>query len=365
MTNRFLQIGTLTVFAFTGYIVFGTAVVQPPLHQALAATLQMIAPAAGEEMPPPMPGEIAPPPAPAEKAQENPAILKKMPVKAKRGKFIDKDTDSLPGTLDSAMLAEPVVYRSADVIFPKTKQEVQAVLVAKNAAVISSTIDARLIKFPLQSGDVFEKGDVLAEYDCRVDAGRLKEALSRTRLSEKQFNAYKELKSLDAVANIELASAEEAHRQNEAIVDQVRGRLSLCTIKAPFRGRVTNKMASQYEFVQTGRVLMEIVSREPLQVEFLVPSIWLRWLNTGTPIDVYVQESGKTYSATVTRIHGEVDPVSQSVQVTGEIDSYQEELLPGMSGRAIFSPENVRLKTNFGFLGLMLSDPDATGEASP
>lgn len=353
MANRLLQICLISLCTLAGYAFVAPASSFPPVSHALAATMQMVSPAAQEEAPP-LPGEI-----------KKSSTVKKTPKKKQSRKTSDKDNDGVPGSADGMMIAEPIVYRSTDDVFPKDRQEVQAVLVAKDSAVISSTLDARLISFPFRSGDVFEKGDLLAEYDCRVDVGRLKEAEARRRLTGKQLSAYSELKTLDAISSIEFATAEENHKQNEAMVEQVRGRLSLCKIKAPFRGRVTNKMASSQEFVQTGRVLMEIASREPLQVEFLVPSIWLRWLNTGTPIDVYIQESGKTYSASVVRIHGEVDPVSQSVQVTGEIGSYQEELLSGMSGRAIFKPEDVRKKTDFGFLGLMLSDPDALNESAP
>ena len=66
--------------------------------------------------------------------------------------------------------------------------------------------------------------------------------------------------------------AKENHEQNNSLVDQIKGRLRSCRIVAPFDGRVTNKMASQFEFAQTGRVLMDIASREPLRPEFLIPS---------------------------------------------------------------------------------------------
>lgn len=342
MKGRRFHIGALIISVFAGYVYVSGTVALSPVSDALAATIEIISSPSHEEAPP-------------------------LAEKMKAGKSLprrpaDKDYDTIPGTSERMTMARPIIYRSTDEVYPRQKQEVQAVLAARNNAVISSTLDGRIIKFPYRSGDVFEKDDLLVEYDCRVETGRLKEAEARARLTGKQLKAYSELKNLEAIANIELVSAEENHKQNLAMVEQVRGRLNLCRIKAPYRGRVTNKMASEFEFAQTGRVLMEIASRDPLQVEFLVPSVWLRWLNTGTPLDVYIQESGKTYSAKVTRIHGEVDPVSQSVQVTGEIDSYQEELLPGMSGRAIFKPEDVRRKTNFGFLGLMLSNPDAMAE---
>lgn len=238
--------------------------------------------------------------------------------------------------------------------------QVQAVLVARNIAVISSTLDARITKMPLRDGDMFEKGDVIAEFDCGGEVARLREVQARQRLSKTQMDAYNQLKALDVVSKIEVVTALENNAQAVAQIEQLRNRISLCKITAPFAGRVVKKTASQYEFVQTGRVLMEIASREPLQAQFLIPSIWLRWLNVGTPVEVYIAETDRRYPAKISRIHGEVDPVSQSLQVDAELDSYSEVLLPGMSGRATFAPEAVFKKPGFGFLGLMVDSPPDT-----
>jgi len=115
-----------------------------------------------------------------------------------------------------------------------------------------------------------------------------------------------------------------------------------------------------------------VSSREPLQAEFLVPSIWLRWLNVGTPLSVYIEESGKRYDAQIMRVSGEVDPVSQSVQVAAEVSKYHEELLPGMSGRATFDFGNAEPEAKMGYLGLILDDnssaappPEETPEKAP
>ena len=46
----------------------------------------------------------------------------------------------------------------------------------------------------------------------------------------------------------------------------------------------------------------------------------------------------KRYNAKIIRIGGAVDPVSQSIQLTAEMDDSNDELLPGMSGIATFVP---------------------------
>ena len=231
---------------------------------------------------------------------------------------------------------------------------VQAVLGAKRQIVLASGIDAKITKLNLESGDHFKKNTVLVEYDCTVDHGRLNEVQSRQRVTEQQLNAYKQLAQMDSASKIELLMAEENNEQNKALITQIKGRLQSCKHIAPWDGRVTRKMASQYEYVQNGRILMEISSLEPLRAEFLVPSRWLRWLNIETPLNIHIGETGRNYAAKIVKIHGEVDPVSRSIQVVAEMEEYHEDLLPGMSGQATFSEQTVRTSVNEGFLGLSL-----------
>jgi len=239
---------------------------------------------------------------------------------------------------------------------------VQAVLAAKNQVVLASGIDAKIIKFDLESGDRFKKGKVLVEYDCSVDYARLNEVLSRQRVTEKQLNAYRQLANMESASDIEVLMAQENNEQNKALISQIRGRLKSCKHVAPWDGRVTRKMASKYEYVQTGRVLMEISSLDPLRAEFLIPSLWLRWLNIGTPLEIYINETGNSYKAKIINIHGEVDPVSQSIQVVAEMEKYHEELLPGMSGKAIFRQNLSAGSVEKGYLGIRLVEDETEGK---
>lgn len=278
---------------------------------------------------------------------------------------IGKETSNQSSAPAQQQAAPEFIAPAAGAVVQNGEHQVQAVLVAKSLAVVSSTMDARIQKMPFKNGETFEKGDVLVEYECGGDVARLREVQARQRLSQSQLDAYKALKDMQVVSKIEYVTALENNAQAQAQIAQMNSRLSLCKIKAPFPGRVVNKTASQHEFVQTGRVLMEIVSREPLQAEFLIPSLWLRWLNVGTPLQVYINESDKTYNARISRIHGEVDPVSQSVQVDAEVESYSEVLLPGMSGKATFAPETVYKKPGFGFMGMMLPEEENGGSKQP
>jgi hypothetical protein len=68
-----------------------------------------------------------------------------------------------------------------------------------------------------------------------------------------------------------------------------------------------------------GQALLDILDDSALELEFLVPSRWLSWLQQGTEFQVRIDETGKTYPAKVQRLAARVDPVSQSIKVNAAI----------------------------------------------
>ncbi|HMB48635.1 MAG TPA: HlyD family efflux transporter periplasmic adaptor subunit, partial [Afifellaceae bacterium] len=77
-----------------------------------------------------------------------------------------------------------------------------------------------------------------------------------------------------------------------------------------------------------------------LEIELLIPSRWLLWLEPDLRFEFSVDETGLKYAATVTRLGGAVDPVSQTIRVFGALEDRPPELLSGMSGTAIFEVPN-------------------------
>jgi hypothetical protein len=92
-----------------------------------------------------------------------------------------------------------------------------------------------------------------------------------------------------------------------------------------------------YQFVQAGSPLLDIVDDRDLELEFVVPSIWLAWLKIGAVETVQITETQKTYDSKITRISGKVDAASQTIKIYGRIDGDTSDLLPGMSGGAHFA----------------------------
>lgn len=228
--------------------------------------------------------------------------------------------------------------------------DTETVLVPKNSVIVSSSLNERIEKIPFHSGDTFQKGDVLIEYACDTFKAEQRMANADRTLADKQAMSSYKLFNLKLISQTELQTNINQQKKAEAQQDIIQSKLEACYIRAKFDGRVTNRIANPGEYTRTDRVLLEIASTETLNAEMLIPSRWLRWIDVGAPVQIQVEETMKSYSATIIRVHGEVDPVTQSIQVTASLESYKDRLLPGMSGKASFNVEAIRSAGIEGYL---------------
>jgi hypothetical protein len=87
--------------------------------------------------------------------------------------------------------------------------------------------------------------------------------------------------------------------------------------------------------VTPGQPMLDLVKSGPLRLRVNVPSRLLNQLKVDSKIEVKIDETGKTYQATVVAINSRVDSVSQTVEIEGLMSQDFPELLAGMSGTAI------------------------------
>jgi multidrug resistance efflux pump len=87
--------------------------------------------------------------------------------------------------------------------------------------------------------------------------------------------------------------------------------------------------------VTPGEPMLDLVKSGPLRLRVNVPSKLLGKLKIGSMFEVTIDETGKTYQASVAAINSRVDSVSQTVEIEGLMAESFPELLAGMSGTAI------------------------------
>ena len=217
-------------------------------------------------------------------------------------------------------------------------QVIRAQLVPRAFTTLSSETAARIDRISHRAGEHFQKGETLVEFDCVTQRAQVAKARAVLKAAEKTHAIHKRLFDMRSLSGLELeVSAAEIDKAKAdlAIADAMQ---SKCSVEAPFPGVVVDQRARESQYTTPGQPLLEIVDDHTLELEFIVPSAWLRWLKTGLSFSVAVDETGKTYQAHVELLGGRVDPVSESIKVTGAIDGDARDLMPGMSGRVLMPP---------------------------
>lgn len=216
---------------------------------------------------------------------------------------------------------------------------IRGLVTPRNQAIISSEISARIIELPFRAGDAFAKDDVLVKFDCAMYQAQRDAAAANRDARQTEFKNGEELLSYNATSPIQVEILKNEMKKAQAQFEMEQLRVEWCTIRAPYDGRVINLQANEHESVNSGAKLLSVLSNEQLEIELIVPSSWLSWLQKNARFSIRLDETGADYAATVARIGATVDPVSQTVQVIGLFDLNDKNgssVRAGMSGTATF-----------------------------
>ncbi|WP_297350995.1 efflux RND transporter periplasmic adaptor subunit [Paraburkholderia sp.] len=238
----------------------------------------------------------------------------------------------------SAMAAQSPATALAASSAASAAPEVRAQVVAETSTTIGAPMSGRLSQFPLHDGERFKQGQVIARFVCAEKESTLVHARAVYDGRKTVNDSKQRLRALGTSSEVEYKVAESDEEEAAADVKTAQTVVDNCTVAAPFTGRVSAVYTHNFQFLQTGAPMLDVLSDKNLNVEMIVPSMWLTWLKPGSAFNVAIDETGKSYPATLVRLSGKVDAVSRSIKVYGRIDNPPDTLLPGMSGRALFTP---------------------------
>lgn len=207
---------------------------------------------------------------------------------------------------------------------------------ATQQTTLSSELSAKIASLPFRDGDTFRAGQTLVTFDCSLFRAQLNKAEASAEAARQTLKVNRRLAELNSIGSLEVAMAAAKVKETEAEGAAMRTTVSKCTLSAPFPGRVAKLQVEPHQFVAPGKALLEILNPNKLELQMIVPSRWLAWLKVGSRFTVKVDELDREYTGRVARLGARIDPVSQSISLTGEVEGAHPELLSGMSGWTVF-----------------------------
>lgn len=211
---------------------------------------------------------------------------------------------------------------------------VRVLLVPNRETTIASATQGRITHLVSQLGQRFNKGDLLASFDCNEKLANLDIAKADLASKMDQHEAKMKMQGLDQASDIEVALAASDANKARATLKLNQSLVNDCKIFAPWAGRVAKSHVKKHMIVAAGEPLLDIIGTGKLKLKFNMPSKQLSNIEPGQTFEVNIDETSKRYSARISAINSQVDPVSQTVEVEALLIKRYSHLLSGMSGTA-------------------------------
>ncbi|MBL95860.1 MAG: hypothetical protein CFH06_01700 [Alphaproteobacteria bacterium MarineAlpha3_Bin5] len=209
---------------------------------------------------------------------------------------------------------------------------IYAQLKGQQEVILSSELSARIKTIVFREGAYFSKGDILVKFDCALEQAKIEKAMIIVNSLKRTHDIQQRLLKLNSTGNLEVEIAAVNLAKARADMDIQSVIVSKCSLLAPFSGRVVEAKARPHQFVSIGQPLIKIVDYSKIELEFLAPSNWLQWIKPGYPFAIKINETGNTYRGKVTRTGAQIDPVTHSIKIFGELTGDSENLIAGMTG---------------------------------
>ena len=249
----------------------------------------------------------------------------------------------------SEPVAPPVVFSPVEARDLEERIEASGELLAVQRAEIAAEVEGRITELLVDEGSAVDAGQALLEIDPErrelelADArARLAEAAAGVRERRRDHARVGQLHARGAASNAQLDASETSLESARSRVRAAEARLGISeralresTVTAPFAGLLARRFVSCGEFVRTGTPLFELVSMDPIEVQFHLPEVDSGRVALGSRVRVRVAPfPEEVFEARVTMISPTIDPRTRTLRVKAELANVGGRLRPGLFARA-------------------------------
>jgi len=221
-------------------------------------------------------------------------------------------------------------------------------LLAKERAEIAAEVGGRITEVLIDEGAWVETGaEVLAidperrSLERDSARARMDEARESLREREREYRRMRDLRASKVASQTRLDQAETDLKlaksrllAAEAQLGVVERALRDATVTAPFSGLIARRTVSRGEFVAPGQELFELVSLDPIEVEFHVTEVDSGRVALGQMVGVRVAPfPDETFGASVTFVSPTIDTRTRTLRVKAQLDNPEGRLRPGLFAR--------------------------------
>ncbi len=143
-------------------------------------------------------------------------------------------------------------------------------IIPNKTTVVISEIQGKIIDLPIEKGDVKEKGDLLAKVESKEQMAAVNKSELALEKARKDVERYTKLFKGNAVTKQQLEEAKIALKTADFNLQQDKKRLSNASIRAPFKGMITERFVEPGSAVLAGNQTARIVDVSSLKIDLSV-----------------------------------------------------------------------------------------------
>ncbi len=206
-------------------------------------------------------------------------------------------------------------------------------------AEVSFRVPGTINELPVKEGERVEQGQVIAKLDDTDYKLAVDDRQAEFSRAERDFERAVPLAEKGFVTLKERDRREAEMKRARAALRRAQKDLDYTTLKAPFKGEISNRLVQNFEEVQAKQPIVELRDVSALEVKFDVPEqIMLRITETegaSADPDVYAHFDAapeKKYKLVFREIATKADPATRTFEATYSLEAPSEiTILPGMT----------------------------------
>ncbi len=204
-----------------------------------------------------------------------------------------------------------------------------ATLEAQKQAQVLARVSGLVEKLRCEEGDEVQAGQVLltiqnAEYRLKVQ-----QAAARTANLKAKFDRLQAMLKEQLVTQEEFEAARSDLKSAEADEGLARMNLSYTEVRAPFAGRITERLVDVGQNVSVGTPLLVLADFHPLLARVHVPSREFNKLRRDQDVTLTLDSDHEVIQGRIKLISPVIDPATGTIKLTIEIPEYPAGTRPG------------------------------------
>jgi RND family efflux transporter MFP subunit len=223
-----------------------------------------------------------------------------------------------PGELEDVQAVGTVEVSAA--ALSESASQVPARVVAQETANLATRASGTVESVLVDVGARVRRGQILVRLESSGVESAVARAEAQVVVARRTFDRLFSLERDGAATKQELDQAEAALRTAEAMVEEAGASREYVSLRAPFDGTVSARLADPGDLAVPGRPVLVISGASGVKVEADLPAALANAVSEGDRVTVAAPRDGRRWSATVRRVVPVIDLSSHRFRIEATFD---------------------------------------------